>query len=318
MRTELRLALIAVMLSVAVIAAGADIPFLTGRVIDNAEILTEGMRRLLTERLKAHEDRTGNQIAVLTVPTLEDESIEEYAVAVFEAWKLGKKGKDNGVLIIIVPNARRMRIEVGYGLEGTLTDSLAGRIIRNAMAPRFKAGDYDGGVESGVNAVLDVLEKGEAAALEGDAGKEVQTSSGFNLDAPDMPITMRILIGVFIFGIIGLFTVMGILTPGVGWFLYFFLIPFWAMFPIIIVGATGALILLIIYVVGYPIAKLMLRNNAWYKKAKEDLRTKGRASIGGFTFSSGGSGGGWSSGGGGGGFSGGGGSSGGGGASGSW
>jgi uncharacterized protein len=195
---------------------------------------------------------------------------------------------------------------------------LAGRIIRNAMAPRFKAGDYDGGVESGVNAILDVLEKGEAAALEGDAGKEAQTSSGFNLDAPDMPITMRILIGAFIFGIIGLFTVLGILTPGVGWFLYFFLIPFWAMFPIVVVGTTGALILLIIYVVGYPIAKLMLRNNVWYKKAKEDLRTKGRASIGGFTFSSGGSGGGWSSGGGGGGFSGGGGSSGGGGASGSW
>jgi len=318
MRTGLRLALIAVMLSVAVVAAGADIPFLTGRVMDNAEILTEGMRRSLTERLKAHEDRTGNQIAVLTVPTLDDESIEEYAVAVFGAWKLGKKGKDNGVLIIIVPKARRMRIEVGYGLEGTLTDSLAGRIIRNAMAPRFKAGDYDGGVESGVNAVLDVLEKGEAAALEGDAGKEAQTSSGFNLDAPDMPITMRILFGAFIFGIIGLFTAIGILTPGVGWFLYFFLIPFWAMFPIVVVGTTGALILLIIYVVGYPIAKLMLRNNAWYKKAKEDLRTKGRASIGGFTFSSGGSGGGWSSGGDGGGFSGGGGSSGGGGASGSW
>jgi uncharacterized protein len=304
------------MLSAAVVAAGADIPFLTGRVMDNAEILTEGMRRSLTERLKAHEDRTGNQIAVLTVSTLEEESIEEYAVAVFEAWKLGKKGKDNGVLIIIAPNARRMRIEVGYGLEGALTDSLAGRIIRNAMAPRFKAGDYDGGVESGVNAVLDALEKGEAAALEGDAGKEAQTSSGFNLDAPDMPITMRILIGAFIFGIIGLFTVLGILTPGVGWFLYFFLIPFWAMFPIVVVGATGALILLVVYVVGYPIAKLTLRNKAWYKKAKEDLRTKGRASIGGFTFSSGGSGGGWSSGGGG--FSGGGGSSGGGGASGSW
>ena len=318
MRTGLRLALIAVILSAAVVAAGADIPFLTGRVMDNAEILTEGMRRSLTERLKAHEDRTGNQIAVLTVPTLEDESIEEYAVTVFEAWKLGKKGKDNGVLIIIAPNARRMRIEVGYGLEGTLTDSLAGRIIRNAMTPRFKAGDYDGGVESGVNAVLDVLEKGEAAALEGEAGKEAQTSAGFNLDAPDMPIAMRILIGAFIFGIIGLFTMIGILTPGVGWFLYFFLIPFWAMFPIIVVGASGALILLISYVAGYPIAKLMLRNNAWYKKAKEDLRTKGRASIGGFTFSSGGSGGGWSSGGGGGGFSGGGGSSGGGGASGSW
>jgi uncharacterized protein len=133
-----------------------------------------------------------------------------------------------------------------------------------------------------------------------------------------MPIVERILFGAFIFGIIGLFTAIGILTPGAGWFLYFFLIPFWAMFPIIIVGTTGALTLLITYLIGFPVAKLILRNTAWYTKAKEDLRTKGRASIGGFMVSSGGSGGGWSSGSSGGGFSGGGGSSGGGGASGSW
>ena len=211
-----------------------------------------------------------------------------------------------------------MRIEVGYGLEGTLTDLLAGRIIRNVMTPRFKEGDYDGGVESGVKAILDVLEKGEAAApLEGDSREGSKTSSGFNMEVPDMPITTRILIGAFIFGIIGLFTVIGILTPGVGWFLYFFLIPFWAMFPIIVVGTSGALKLLIIYVVGFPLAKLMFRNKDWYKKAAEDLRTKGQANIGGFTLTSGGSGGRWSSGGSGG-FSGGGGSSGGGGASGSW
>jgi uncharacterized protein len=127
---------------------------------------------------------------------------------------------------------------------------------------------------------------------------------------------MRILLGAFIFGVIGIFTVMGIVTPGMGWFLYVFLIPFWAMFPIIVVGVKGALVLLSVYVVGFPIAKLILRSRPWYAKAAAELKKTGRASFGGMVITSGGSG---SSGGSsGGGFSGGGGSSGGGGASGSW
>ena len=296
MKTALRFAVLAVVFTVAMFAAAADVPFLSGRITDNAEILSQTMRRSLTDLLKAHEDSTGNQIAVLTVTTLGGESIEEYATAVFDAWKLGQKGKDNGVLIIVAPSERRMRIEVGYGLEAKLTDLLAGRIIRNIMTPRFKAGDYDSGVEEGVKAVITALEGGEVPEAGAETGPVTQTSSGLNIDEPDLPLTQRILFGAFIFGIIGLFTVIGVLTPGVGWFLYFFLIPFWAMFPIIIVGTKGALYLLITYVVGYPIAKLLLRNTDWYKKAATDLRTKGHASIGGFSLSSGSSGSSWSSG----------------------
>jgi uncharacterized protein len=317
MSTALRNTFLAALLLSAVTAAALEVPFLSGRVTDNAEVLNDATRRTLTDRLKAHEDRTGDQIVVLTVPSLEGESIEEYAVRVFEAWKLGRKGKDNGVLVIVAPKDRRMRIEVGYGLEGTLTDLAAGRIIRNVMTPRFKAGDYNAGIDAGVQAILDLLEKGEAPAGDSGAGTRVKTSRGLPIEAPDMSITERILIGAFIFGIIGLFTIIGIVTPGAGWFLYLFLIPFWAMFPIMVIGTSGALTLLITYLAGFPIAKLLLRNSGWYRKAGTDLRSKGRASIGGFTFLSGGSGGGWSSGGGGG-FSGGGGSSGGGGASGSW
>ncbi len=313
MRNRFRTALLTILLSFATLAGAADVPFLAGRVTDNAEILSPAMRQTLTEQLKSHEDKTGNQIAVLTVPTLGGESVEDYAVAVFESWKLGQKGKDNGVLILVAPQDRRMRIEVGYGLEGVLTDLLAGRIIRNEMTPRFKAGDYNGGIEAGVNAVIGVLEGNEAAA--GDIAADGDTS-GLHIEAPDMPVTERILIGAFVFGIIGLFTVVGVLTPGVGWFLYFFLIPFWAVFPMVVVGSKIALILLATYLIAYPIVKLSLRNAAWYKLAARDLRTKGSASIGGFTLTSGSSSGGWSSGGGG--FSGGGGSSGGGGASGSW
>ncbi len=319
MRMALRLTLITAILSVAVIAAGANIPFLTGRVTDNAQILTADTRRALTESLKAHEDHTGNQIAVLTVPSLEGENIEDYAVAVFKEWKLGQKGKDNGILVIVAPKDRRMRIEVGYGLEGILPDGLAGSIIRTVMTPRFKTGDYNGGINDGVKAIIDLLEGGKLPDAPSDADSKSQTSSGLNISAPDMSIIERILIGAFIFGIIGLFTVFGILTPGVGWFLYFFLIPFWSMFPIAIVGTTGAFYCLITYLIVFPLAKLLLKHTDWYSKAQKDLRTKGRASIGGFMISSGGSGGSWSSGSSGSsGFSGGGGSSGGGGASGSW
>lgn len=297
-------------------AFAIDIPYLTGRVTDNAQILSVETRKSITERLKAHEDKTTNQIAVLTVPALNGEGIEEYAVAVFNDWKLGQKGKDNGILVVVAPHDRRMRIEVGYGLEGTMPDGVAGSIIRDVMTPHFKSNDYNKGIDEGVNAIIKVLEGGAVPAAQNFADPGGQKSSGFHLDTPDMSLTERILIGAFIFGIIGLFTIIGVLTPGVGWFLYLFLIPFWAMFPIIVVGSTGALYLLITYLIAYPIAKLLLRNSDWYVKAAKDLKTKGRATIGGFTMTSGGSGGSWSSGGSG--FSGGGGSSGGGGASGSW
>jgi uncharacterized protein len=130
---------------------------------------------------------------------------------------------------------------------------------------------------------------------------------------------LRILLGAFIFGIIGLFTVLGVVTPGMGWFLYVFLIPFWAMFPIIVVGVRGALVLLGIYVVGFPLAKLYLRSRPGYAKAAADLKRTGHATFGGMVITSGGGSSSGSSGSSsGGGFSGGGGSSGGGGASGSW
>ena len=309
-------------------SGAADVPYLTGRVVDNAEILSPSTRSKLAADLKAHEDRTTNQIAVLTVKSLEGNSVEDFAVTVFEAWKLGQKGKDNGVLVVVAPNDRRMRIEVGYGLEGTLTDAAAARIIRDRMTPRFKANDYDGGVAQGVAAIVGTLEGSAVPA--GASSDNVAKQQGFLsfLDSADVsefeqqlpPWPMRILLGAFIFGIIGLFTIIGVVTPGMGWFLYLFLIPFWAMFPIVVVGVKGALILLTIYIIGFPIAKLILRSRPGYVKAAAELKRKGSTNWGGMVITSGGSSSGSRSSGGssGGGFSGGGGSSGGGGASGSW
>jgi uncharacterized protein len=261
-------------------------------------------RSRLEVAIVGHERHTTDQIVVLTVPTIGDESIEEYATKVFETWKLGIKGKDNGVLVVIVPQDRKMRIEVGYGLEGALTDVASSRIIRNVMTPRFKAGNY-------VQAIIAQLEgKADVAA----SNDTKPPSHGFS---PTMDWPMRILVGAFIFGMIGLFTFIGVMTPGFGgWFLYVFLVPFWAMFPVVIVGSKVSLVLLAIYLICFPVAKLLVAHTAWYAKAAQDLRLKGTASIGGFTVMAGGSSGGGSSVGGG--FSGGGGSSGGGGASGSW
>jgi len=317
-----RIAIFAIAMFVAAThVPAADVPYLTGRVVDDAEILSPPARDRIAGLLKAHDEKTSNQIAVLTLPTLDGESVEGYATRVFEAWKLGQKGKDNGVLVVVVPKDRKMRIEVGYGLEGTLPDVAAARIIRNVMTPAFKAGDYDQGVGDGVAAIVATLEgRGDAAGAVNLA--DTETSSGgskssFELKGPELPWYMRILLGCFIFGIIGIFTVVGIATPGVGWFLYVFLIPFWAMFPIIVIGPKATVGLLAVYLIGYPVAKLILSRNPAYQKAARELKAKGSTNFGGMVITSGGSSSSSSSSSSGG-FSGGGGSSGGGGASGSW
>lgn len=293
-----------------------DVPYLQGRVTDDAEILSPAAITRIGVLLEDHETQTTDQVAVLTVPTLDGESIEGFALRVFETWQLGQKDQDNGVLVVVAPRDRRMRIEVGYGLEGRLTDLEAGRIIRNVMTPRFKTGDFDEGIEQGAAVIIAQLQ-GDDTPIPETTPRTATKSGDTFFEGPDLGIIPRILLGCFIFGIIGLFTVVGVVTPGMGWFLYFFLIPFWAMFPIVIVGSTGAFILLAIYLVCFPITKVFLSRTKWYGKAKSDLKKKGRANIGGWMLTSGGrsSGSSFSSGGG---FSGGGGSSGGGGASGSW
>ncbi len=321
MKKAMAVGWVIVFLLAAFSAGAVEIPYLTGRVTDNARILSDEAIRSISARLKAHEDKTTNQIAVLTVETLEGASIEDYAFEVFNAWKLGRKGQDNGLLIVVAPAEHRVRIEVGYGLEGFINDGLAGGIIRSTLTPYFKKGDYDTGLEASVKEIIFLLEGGLASDTDTPYKTASTRKSGGFLEQPDMSLTERILIGAFIFTIIGLFTVIGVITPGVGWFLYFFLIPFWALFPVVVVGATGALYLLIAYLVLFPVVKLYLKRSGWTDKAKEDLKNKGHMRIGPFTITpgaSGRSGPSWSSGRSGGGFSGGGGRSGGGGASGGW
>jgi uncharacterized protein len=129
-------------------------------VHDEAGILSAQTIGELEQILKYERDSTSNQIAVLIVPTVENGDIDGYALKVFEEWKLGQAAKDNGVLFLIAVNDRKMRIEVGVGLEGALTDAMSSRINRNEVAPRFRIGDFDGGVKEGVIAIIKTI-KGE-------------------------------------------------------------------------------------------------------------------------------------------------------------
>jgi uncharacterized protein len=141
----------------AVFALALTFPKLSGRIVDDADIIPAQIRAALTEKLASLEDKSGIQFVVATVDSLQGEEIEPYANRLFRYWQLGQKEKNNGVLLLVAPNERRVRIEVGYGLEGTLTDALSKIIITNAIAPRFKAGDFGGGIERGVDDVITVL-----------------------------------------------------------------------------------------------------------------------------------------------------------------
>jgi uncharacterized protein len=180
-----------------------------------------------------------------------------------------------------------------------LTDALCSRIIRNDLAPAFRQNQYDEGVTQAVNSIISAI-GGEYTAEDKDGELE-------------LGIIPRILIGLFVFGILGAFTFMGLIVPGCGgWFLYAFLIPFYAVFPMVVLGPAVALAVTMVYIIGFPILKLLLGKTGWAKKMEKKMASSGGRG-GGWSSSSGRSGGRSS-----GGFSGGGGSFGGGGSSGSW
>ena len=134
------------------------VPTLKARVTDLTGTLSASQAAQLEEKLKAFESRKGSQIAVLIVPTTQPEAVEQYSIRAAEQWKLGRKGVDDGVLLLVAKNDRTLRIEVGYGLEGTLPDVTASRIIREIITPRFKQGDFFGGISAGVDRIIGAIE----------------------------------------------------------------------------------------------------------------------------------------------------------------
>ncbi len=164
--------------------AAPNFPALTGRVVDAASILSAQEKSDLDARLAALEDKSGIQLVVATVPSLDGLEIEPYANALFRQWKLGEAKKNNGALFLIAPKDHRVRIEVGYGLEGTLTDATSKIIIANAVAPRFKVGDFDGGVARGVDDITAVLTTDSADWQKRPQVRQEDNSQGWAAFAP--------------------------------------------------------------------------------------------------------------------------------------
>ncbi len=282
-------ALLAWMLCWAVVAvADVAVPPLTGRVVDQTGTLTAEQIANLDSSLQAFEQRKGSQIAVLVVPTTEPETIEQFSIRVAEAWKIGRKKVDDGAVLVVAKDDRRLRIEVGYGLEGALTDATSKRIIDEIITPKFRQGDFAGGIAAGVDRMIGVID-GEPLP----EPKRQQQSTGVfdNLEAIGPVAFFAVLIfgGIFrgIFGRLLGAVVTGGLVALVIWFLAGTL-------------AVAALIGVIAFV---------------FTLIGDSDMPSGGGGRGGW---SGGSGGGGWSGGSSGGFSGGGGSFGGGGASGRW
>ncbi len=158
-------------------AATPTFPPLTGRVVDNAHLLDAATTASIDGKLAALEQKTGIQLVVVTLPTLQGYEIADYGYQLGRAWGIGQKGKNNGALLIVAPNEHQVRIEVGYGLEGTLTDAVSRLIIENTILPRFRVNDFAGGISRGVDDIAQVL-SGDAADFQRRAAEQVNPPAG--------------------------------------------------------------------------------------------------------------------------------------------
>jgi len=156
-------------------------PALTGRVVDVAGLLTPELRARLTAELAALEEKSSDQLVVVTVPSLEGYPIEDYGYRLGRAWGIGQQGKDNGVILLVAPSERKVRIEVGRGLEPTMTDIMSKLIIENAILPAFRRGDFAGGITAGVRDIKDVL-LGDAEAVK-ERAKGTRSGPGIDYQA---------------------------------------------------------------------------------------------------------------------------------------
>lgn len=157
-------------------AFALEVPALKGHVNDYGNMMSAETRANIEAELKAFEQSDSTQVVILTIPSLEGEALEEFSIKVAETWKIGQRGKDNGVILLVSNQDRKIRIEVGRGLEGKLTDLMAGRIIEYVIKPRFKRGDFDGGFIAATQAMIDVV-RGEFKADQNEVSKKRKKSA---------------------------------------------------------------------------------------------------------------------------------------------
>lgn len=222
------------------------LPKPAGRITDLANVIDAGTESELDSRLDQLEQKTSHEVAVVTVPSLGGAPVEDYAVRLFKAWGIGQARQDNGVLVLVAPNEREMRIEVGYGLEGILPDGLAGEIIRDSFIPRFRNNDYSGGIRDGVLRVADIVEKQQVLTAEELA--RFNESGGDELPEWALVPFLSLFVGIG-FGMIGvglrtktafpvlfgsLFGGMPMLMSLIAGVLSFFILLAWAIFTFVV------------------------------------------------------------------------------------
>lgn len=185
------------------VAAAPTFPSLTGRVIDGANILSPRTEAALTTKLEALETQTSRQLVIVTVPSLQGYEIEDYGYQLGRARGIGEKGRNTGVLLLVAPNERRVRVEVGYGLEGVLTDALSSVVLQERVLPRLRTGDFEGGVVVGADALIEQL------SLPDEQARARVAASSTARPAPNgpAPTVLLVLLGLWVLlGFIGMAT----------------------------------------------------------------------------------------------------------------
>jgi uncharacterized protein len=195
-------------------SAAPTFPALTGRVVDDAHVLSAATVTDLTAKLADLETKTGRQLVVVTLPSLQGYEIEDYGYQLGRAWGIGQKGKDNGVLFIVAPTEHKVRIEVGYGLEPILTDTLSSVILQEQVLPKLRAGDVDGGVVAGTNAIIGQLSADPTAAA---ANVQQATQAARAPHPHGLPFGAIIVLIILFFVFSGLFR--SHMGGGMGWLL---------------------------------------------------------------------------------------------------
>lgn len=190
------LSAVALLLAVAVSAAALEVPPPpTQWVTDRAGILGAGPSEALNAKLRAFEERTGTQFIIYTLPSLEGDPVEDFTIRAAEAWRVGQNKYDNGLILFVFPQERLVRVEVGYGLEGTVTDALSSRVIRQDIAPAFQRGDYAGGLNAAADRLIALIEKGEEP-------HPVQRGAGGGQEVR-LPFWVFLLIPLFVIFVLG-------------------------------------------------------------------------------------------------------------------
>lgn len=233
-------ALLLLALGLGIAHAEVAVPPLKARVTDLTATLSREQQARVEQELQDFEAKKGSQLAVLIVPTTQPETIEQYGIRVVDSWKLGRKGVDDGALLLIAKDDRSLRIEVGYGLEGALNDATAKRIVNDIIVPRFKAGDFYGGIEAGIQSMIKVID-GEPLPP---PKRSRSSSSNFNNIEPFLFVgfMLVIVVGGALRAVFGRFAAATIIGTVAGLLAWLIIAP---LVVAIIVGVIGFLFTLL-------------------------------------------------------------------------